>query len=91
MNTVIDRLEDELRGYRVKPFVEENFKGIRKYETDLIELFKKKREIRKEDLIDFLHINPTDSKTLKGIRNQIESLEQYGLIKDRGVKWIWTP
>jgi len=91
MNTVIDRLEDELRGYRVKPFVEEDFKGIRKYETDLIELFKKKKEIRKEDLIDFLHINPTDSKTVKGIRKQIENLEQYGLIKDRGVKWIWTP
>ena len=90
-NIVIDKLEDELRGYRIKPFIEQDFKGIRKYEKDLIELFKTKKEIKKEDLIDILHINTTNQETFKGIQKQIESLEQYGLIKDRGAKWIWTP
>ena len=91
MDTVVDRLDSELRGYRVQPFVEEDFTGIRKYETEIIALFKQKKEIRKEDLLDFLHINATDSKTVKGIQKQIENLEQYGLIKDRGVKWTWAP
>ena len=48
MDTVIDRLEDELRTYRVKPLAQEDFRGRRKYESDLTRLFKTKKEIRKD-------------------------------------------
>jgi predicted transcriptional regulator len=83
------RLEEELRGYRVKPFLEENYSGIRKYETELIKLLKSRGEVRKEGVLEYLGINPMDTDVVKGIKKQIENLEHYGLVKDMGGKWQW--
>ena len=89
MDTVIERLEQELKEYRSRTFIDKDYAGIRKYETELINLFKEKKEIRKEELLDFLNINTTDSTIVKSIYTQIENLENYGLIKDLGGKWRW--
>jgi len=89
INTIVDRLEEELRNHRTQPFIEKDYMGIRKYETELIELFKEKKEIRKEDLLDFLNIKISDNKSIKGIYAQIENLESYGILKDLGGKWRW--
>jgi len=89
LDTVIDRLEDELRTYRVKPFLEDEFRGIRKYEKDLINLFKERKEVRKDELLELLGINPMNGEIVKGINKQIENLERYGLIKDIGRGWKW--
>ena len=89
INTIVDRLEEELRNHRTQPFIEKDFTGIRKYEKELIELFKEKKEIRKEDLLDFLNIKISDNKSVKGIYAQIENLESYGILKDLGGKWRW--
>lgn len=90
LETVTDRLETELRQYRMKPFIQQNFTGTRQFETILINLFKEKKEIRKENLLDFLNIEPHDSTAIKGINQQIQHLEQYGLLKDMGGKWRWN-
>ena len=87
INTIVDRLEEELRNHRTQPFIEKDYTGIRKYEKELIELFKEKKEIRKEDLLDFLNIKISDNKSIKGIYAQIENLESYGILKDLGGKW----
>ena len=89
LDTVVDRLEEELRSYRIKSFISNDFSGIRDYEKDLINLFREKKEIRKENLIDFLNIKSSDTNSIKGISKQIENLEKYGLLKDLGGKWIW--
>jgi len=89
LETLTDRLEEELRGYRVKPFLDEDFSGIRMYEADLIRLFKTRSEVRKEELLSHLGINPMDTDVVKGIKKQIETLERYGLVKDIGGKWRW--
>ncbi len=90
MDTVVDRLEEELRRYRIKPFIEEDFSGVRAYEKELIDLFRKKKEIRKEEHLDYLNINTSDNISVKGIYAQIEHLESYGLLKDLGGKWRWN-
>lgn len=89
LETLVDRLEEELRGYRLKPFLEEGFSGVRKYETELIKLFKSRSEVRKEEILEHLGVNPLDTETVKGILKQIENLERYGLLKDIGGKWRW--
>ena len=89
MDTVVERLEQELKEYRSRTFIDKDYTGIRKYEKELINLFKEKKEIRKEELLDFLNINTTDSTIVKSIYTQIENLENYGLIKDLGGKWRW--
>jgi hypothetical protein len=89
LDTVVDRLEEELRAYRMKPFTEEKFTGLKTYEPQLIEEFKKQKEIRKEELLQILDINPSEKILIKAIGREIEKLEQYGLIKDMGGKWRW--
>lgn len=89
LDNLVTRLEEELRGYRVKPFLEEDFADKRKYETELVKLLKSRREVRKEEVLEHLGINPMDTDTVKGIKKQIENLERYGLVKDIGGKWRW--
>lgn len=89
LDTLVERLEKEVREYRIKPFLKDDFSGFRKYETDLIRLFKSRTEIRKEEILEHLGVNPLDADIVKGILKQIESLERYGLLKDIGGKWRW--
>ena len=89
LDTVIDRLEEEMKIYRTKPFLEEDFSGIREYETELIDLFKEKGEIKKNELLELLGIKSINAEISKGLTKQIENLERYGLIKDMGGKWKW--
>jgi len=90
-NSLIDRLEEELRGYRVKPFLEKEFMGYRKHEKDLTDLLRSQGEIRKESILNLLGINPMDTEIVNGVNTQLNNLERYGLIKDIGGKWRWKP
>lgn len=90
LDRVIERLEEENRKYRSLPFLEEKFYGIREYEQNLIKLFKEKKEIRKGDVLELLGIDPMkEPNTVKGINRQLENLERYGLIEDKGKVWKW--
>ena len=91
LNTAIERLEEELKKQRAQPFIETDYTGIRNYEKDLINLFRQKKEIRKEELIDYLNLDINDTLVIKAVNKQIENLEEYGLIKDLGGKWLWKP
>ena len=91
MDTVIDRLEEELKTYRTKPFSQDYFLGTRDYESDLIKAFKSRGEIKKEEIFDILKVNMKDRDVVKGLREQIRKFEKYGFIKDRGVSWKWMP
>ena len=87
--SLVMRLEEENRGYRTKPFLEEDFIDEREYESDLVNLFRTRSEVRKEEIFEQLGINPQDAEKVKGIKKQIEILERYGLLKDIGGKWRW--
>ena len=89
MDTVVERLESELRSYRVQPFLQDDFGGMRTYEKQLIDMFKEKKEIRKEELLDLLNIKPNEAELIKGVQRQIDNLEGYGLVRDLGGKWTW--
>jgi hypothetical protein len=89
LDNLVDRYDTELRSYRIKPFLEEDFSGIRKYEKELIDLLKTHGEIRKETVLDLLGIDTLDTNSVRGITRQMENLERYGLVKDIGGKWRW--
>ena len=88
LDTVVERLENELRDYRVRPFVDDTF-GVRQYQSELINLFKRRGVVRKDEILTSLGIEPSDSVMIKGIRKQISGLEEYGIIKDVGARWKW--
>lgn len=87
--SLVFRLEEENRGYRITPFLNEDFSGDREYEPNLIKLFQSRLEVRKEEIFALLEINMQDVDKVKAIKKQIEILERYGLLKDIGGKWRW--
>lgn len=89
LSRAYERLEEENKRYRTMPFLEE-IMGFREYERKLIDVFKKKGKIAKGDVFDILKIDPMKQADIaKGINKQLENLERYGLIVDRGRWWIW--
>ena len=90
LNLLTERYEKQLMDYRNKTFIENGkFDGVREYQHSLIELFKRKNSVYEDELIDLLHINPSDGDTLKAISKQIEYLEDYGLIRPIRGGWKW--
>jgi len=87
--SLVMKLEEENRGYRMKPFLEDNYYADREFERDLVTLFITRSEVRKEDVYDHLGIKTQDADKVKAIKKQIEILERYGLLKDVGGKWRW--
>jgi len=89
LDKAIDNLESELRHYRTRPFLENDFSGFRKYEKDLIELFKSRKKVTSYELLDALGIDPKDSDVVKAINRQLENLGGYGLIEVIVGGWRW--
>lgn len=84
-----ERLDQELKHYRAKPFLETRFEGIRVYESELVDLFKKQKIVKSDEILDLLKIDPKDSDLVKGINKQLELLERYGLIESIIGGWKW--
>lgn len=90
LNLLTDRYENQLRDYRNKTFIENGkWEGIREYQSELINLFKSKSSINENEIIDLLHVNPLDVKTMKAISKQIEHLEDYRVIEHIKGGWRW--
>ncbi len=85
-----DYWEKETRSQNTKPFLEQDFEGDRGFEKDLINLFKKENDVRKEKIYKKLHVDVMDAIIVSAIQKQIQTLESYGIIKDTGAFWRWT-
>jgi len=86
----LERVENELERYRAAPFLEEDFKGIRRYDRRLIELLKKGEAVDSDHLLRLLKIDPRDTPLVKAISNQLENLEAYGLVEKTRRGWRWV-
>ena len=84
-----DRLDGELRRHRVQPFLDEPFQGVRAYERQLIELFRKERVVDSDDLLRKLGVDTKEEELIKAIDKQISGLEAYGLIEGTARGWRW--
>jgi hypothetical protein len=90
LDTVVDKLEQELRRYRGQPFLEKGFEGIRSYEKELIDLLKSKDIVTDGELFSHLSIAPSDGNAVRAVAKQLESLETCGLVKSSSRGWKWT-
>lgn len=65
--------------------------GYRMFNKDLTGLLKDSKDpVPNHNILARLGVDPGDSEAVKGIKNQLEALQGYGLIKytKRGWKWI---
>lgn len=89
LNIVIDKLNEDLRIYRMKPFLEEGFTGVRKIEQRLVNLLKSKKSVNADEIHREIGINPRDSDAMKAIGKQLQQLEAYGLVEKTYEGWAW--
>jgi ATP-dependent Lon protease len=89
LRSAYERLDEELKHYRAKPFLEPEFEGIRTYEKELIDLFKKQKAVRSDEILGSLRIDPGNSDLVKAVNRQLELLEKYGIIEPIIGGWKW--
>jgi len=91
LRAAFERLDGELKRYRMEPFLNEEFAGMRKYEKKLIELLRgaKGRMVRSDQILDRLSINSNDRDAVRAINRELENLERYGLLELVPGGWRW--
>jgi septal ring factor EnvC (AmiA/AmiB activator) len=90
LRLAMDKLEDELRGYRAKPFAAEEYRGMRGFERRLGELLKTRKRIRGEEVFDLLGIDPRDREVTRAVYEQLKLLEAFGFVKAVADGWRWV-
>jgi len=86
---VMERYEAELRKYRSQSFLDEDYKGVRRFSKEIVELLKARGSIDSYRLLEELGIDPRESDLVKAVSKQLEELEAYGMIKPDGKGWRW--
>jgi len=85
-----ERLDSEVKRYRAKPFLDEGFKGVRKYDRKLVELLRRGGVVSSDELLEQLRIDHSETDLVKAVSRQLENLEAYGLVKATARGWQWT-
>ena len=87
---LVKNLDTEVRIYRSKPFLEEGFTGVRRFEGELVKLFKERKFMRPNEVLVALKVEPKDADLVDAITKQIETIEEYGIIKPTPKGWRWA-
>ena len=89
LKKLVDNLDNELKRYRTKPFLEEDFQGIRQFDKELIQILREGDIYTDEDILSRLNIDPSDTDLVKAVARQLEALEGYDLVEFLGRGWRW--
>jgi hypothetical protein len=89
LKKLVDNLDNELKRYRVKPFLQEDFSGVRRFDKELVDLIKEGGSYGDEEILSRLNISPSDTDLMKAMSKQLEILEAYGLVEYVGRGWRW--
>jgi len=89
LKKLVDNLDNELKRYRVKPFLEDGFKGTRRFDKELIKLLREGGSYSGDEILTNLSINVSDIDLVKAVNKQLEVLEHYGLVEYVGRGWKW--
>jgi predicted DNA-binding protein len=86
---VLEKYENELKRYRSEAFLDDRFKGVRKYSTQIINILKRGTTVDSYKLLEELGIDPKDSDLVSAVSKQLEELEGYGLVTNTSRGWRW--
>jgi len=86
---LVDNLDNELKRHRTKPFLDENFEGMRGFDKELIDLLRKGDTYTGDAILAHLNVDPSDTDLVKAVNKQLEILEKYGLVEYLGRGWKW--
>lgn len=89
LRTLVEKLERDLKVQSARPFLDEEFEGIRSFDRDLVELLRMGKPLMDDELLEGLGLEHDDIEARKIIGKQLESLESYGLVKATNKGWVW--
>jgi hypothetical protein len=89
LEIVVDKLEEELQVYRTRPFLDDQFQGVREFERRLIEVLKQHKSVRDEVLVREVGVRHSDVDGMKALQRQLLLLERFGVIKRSLEGWAW--
>jgi hypothetical protein len=89
LHALVDKLDEEVKGYRKAEFLEKDFEGMRRYDRRLVDLLKRRRRVESTELLGLLGIDPHDSSATRSVNKQLEALEEYGLVEAFPGGWRW--
>ncbi len=87
---VLEKYENELKRYRSEVFLDDQFKGVRKYSKPIIDIMKKGATVDSYKLLEELGIDIKDTDLVSAVSAQLEELESYGLVTNTSRGWRWT-
>ena len=86
---VLEKYETELKRYRSEAFLDDRFKGVRKYSTQIINILKQGVTVDSYKLLEELGIDPKNSDLVSAVSKQLEEMEAYGLVTNTSRGWRW--
>lgn len=89
LELLVEKLEQDLRQYRSRLFLEEDFTGFRSYDKKLIEILREPGVHENDVILSRLGIKPREHEAIKAVSKQLERLQSYGLVKATPRGWIW--
>jgi len=63
--------------------------GTRAMDVELVKLLKRGQTLSGHEILTELNIDPRDSEAVKLARNQLDTLQRYGLAKETQKGWQW--
>jgi hypothetical protein len=91
LKKLVNNLDNEAKRLRAEPFLDDSFRGVRRYNQELLALLKEGGSYSAEEILARLSIQPSDTHLIKAINKQLELLESYGLVEYVGRGWKWKP
>ena len=90
LELLVEKLEEDLQGYRSRLFTDTSNIGPRTYDKQLITILREPGAHNTDTILSRLQVKPTNSEVIKAISIQIENLEAYGLLRNTSKGWVWS-
>ena len=90
-----DKLDGELRTYRMNPFLDKDFRGMRQLDRELVRLLKTRTSqgqhatLPAEHILRELGVKPTETEAVRGINAQLDAFVDYGLVEYTASGFRW--
>ena len=89
-DAALEKLEGDLRRYRLEALKPQKGSAFRKYDKRIIEAVRERGQITNMELMDSLRIAPGDREMVEAIRGKLEGLAKFNVIAPTANGWRWV-
>jgi len=86
---LLEHYETELFKAKNKAYLQVDSDEAEEYDARLVELLRKGKTVDSYRILTSLAIDPSDSEAVKIVKNQLEELRRFCLVKETPAGWRW--